>query len=86
MGAMPSYSSHGYISYQGSMANPTGMSQPSYTMPNMMGGLPTGQMPAGSYASPAGLARGPSLAKGPGSTLTTEQIQQLLSLLPSKNQ
>lgn len=92
-GSMPNYNSFGYSSYQGSMSNSPGMAQPSYTMPPMMGsiaGLPIGQMPAGSIAHPAGLVagggRGPHQAKAPGSTLTPQQIQQLLSLLPSANQ
>jgi hypothetical protein len=95
VGAIPSYGSYGYSSYQGSMPNPSGMTQSPYGMPNMlsMAGLPTGQFPAGSVAPPAGsVANGlrapvqaklPASSGAPGSSLTPQQIQQLLSLLPN---
>ena len=79
--------------HQPSYSMPT---MPSMTMPTMMGslsGLHSGQLSNGSIA-PAGAVAGGNRAPpqtklpttAPGSTLTSQQIQQLLSLLPSKNQ
>jgi hypothetical protein len=90
-GPVSNYGSYGYSSYQGSIPNPPGMAQSPYGMPNILGsmaGLPSGQLPTGS--SPVGSvlngARAPLPAKStgaPGSTLTPQQIQQLLSMLPT---
>ena len=89
-GPISGYGSYGYSSYQGSIPNPPGMAQSPYGMPNMLGslaGLPTGQLSTGS--SPVGSvpngARAPLPAStaAPGSTLTPQQIQQLLSMLPT---
>ena len=89
VGTVPNFNAYGYNSFQGSFPGAQGM-------PNILGGSMGGSQsipPMGAnMAAPLGsvLNRAPQSilppSTGAGSTLTPQQIQQLLNLLPTTNQ